>query len=325
MTLRDGIWGGDMRNPKALDYLLLVAVGFVWGSQFVFNELAIRSYAPLTVAAGRVFIAFLTLSAAAALIRSQGAATVSGFRGQPWGLYAMIAVVETILPCFLIPLGQRHADSSVAAILLATVPLFTLFLAPILVRTERWSLPAALSVVVGFIGILVLIVPDARAGWLSDAAGEPAFLAAALCYALGLILMKRLKGIPPVIAMRNLLMVASIPLVVLSAIVDAPWRVEANAADIGALVALGVLCGGAANVMFYALVQRTGPTFTSLVGYLETLFGVSLGVALMGDALGLNDYGALALIVAALTIARWKPGASAAHPEMRHGEERAPG
>ena len=58
--------------------------------------------------------------------------------------------------------------------------------------------------------------------------------------------------------------------------------------------------------LFIYSVGRTGPTFTSLVGYLVALFGVFIGITMMGDKLQSYDLIALVLIVVALGIARFK-------------------
>ena len=102
-----------MNKPVALDYVLLVGIGLIWGSQFVFNELAIRAFPPLTVAAGRILIGFFTLSIIVLLL-PKGPLTVpkSGTRQPSWSLYCAIALAEAILPCFLIPWGQQRVDSS---------------------------------------------------------------------------------------------------------------------------------------------------------------------------------------------------------------------
>ncbi|MFA3920226.1 DMT family transporter [Ruegeria hyattellae] len=295
-----------MNRPVQLDYLLLVGISLIWGSQFVLNELAIQSFSPLLVATGRVLIGFFTLTIIAAVMygRSTHSAT-EGVR-QPWSLYCAIAIAEAILPCFLIPWGQQHVDSSIAAILLATVPIFTLILAPFFVNDEHWSLIAALSVIVGFIGILVLIVPSIKGSWLADIIGELAILGGALSFSASLIMMKHLSNVPPVLAMRNVFMIASAVLVVLTLILSAAWKPDPAWQSIAALVGLGVFCGGIAYVLFIYMVGRTGPTFTALSGYLITLVGVLIGIAFLGERLHANDILALVLIIAALIIGKFK-------------------
>ena len=295
-----------MHKPVAIDYALLVGIGLIWGSQFVLNELAIESYPPLSVAAGRVYVGFLTLSLVVVLMPRGSVAIPPEIDRQPWGLYSAIAFAEAILPCYLIPYGQQHVDSTIAAILLATVPIFTLILAPFIVQEERWGLIAILSAVVGFIGVLVLLIPSIEGDVFSDIIGELAILGGALSFSLSLIMMKRLPAVPPVLAMRNVFMIGSLPLVVLALILDAPWTLGDDAASLLSLLGLGVLCGGLAYVMFIYMVNRTGPTFTSLVGYLITLVGVFIGIVYLGDRLEIHDIVALVLIVAALAISRLK-------------------
>jgi drug/metabolite transporter (DMT)-like permease len=295
-----------MNRPVALDYALLAGIGIVWGSQFVFNELAIRDFPPLAVAAGRILIGFLTLSAIVVLLPKGPLSASEGAKSQPWGLYCAIALFEAILPCFLIPWGQQHVDSSIAAILLATVPIFTLVLAPFFVKEESWGLIAAASVVVGFIGVLVLVVPSIEGSWLTDIVGELAILGGALSFSLSLIMMKRLSGVPPVLAMRNVFLVGAIPLVLLAAVLNKPWTLSYGLESTAALLALGIFCGGIAYVMFITMVTRTGPTFTALTGYLITLVGVFIGIVFLGDRLQVHDIVALVLIVGALIIGKFK-------------------
>ena len=295
-----------MNRPVALDYLLLVGISLIWGSQFVLNEMAIRSFSPLVVATGRVLIGFLTLTIIAAVMYGLSAGSSTKVGRQPWSLYCFIAIAEAILPCFLIPWGQQHVDSSIAAILLATVPIFTLILAPFFVKDEHWSLVAALSVLVGFIGILVLIAPSIKGSWLANIIGELAILGGALSFSASLIMMKHLSNVPPVLAMRNVFMIASAALVVLTLILSSAWKPDPTWQSITALLGLGVFCGGIAYVLFIYMVGRTGPTFTALSGYLITLVGVFIGIAFLGERLQANDILALGLIIAALIIGKFK-------------------
>ena len=295
-----------MNKPVALDYALLAGIGLIWGSQFVFNELAIRSFPPLSVAAGRILIGFITLAAIVLLLPKSPLVSSEKLGRQPWGLYCGIALAEAILPCFLIPWGQQHVDSSIAAILLATVPIFTLVLAPLFVKEEKWSLIAVGSVAVGFIGVLVLVVPSIEGSWVADIVGELAILGGALSFSLSLIMMKHLSGVPPVLAMRNVFMLGAVPLVILALVLDAPWSADFDAESTLALLALGIFCGGIAYVMFITMVNRTGPTFTALTGYLITLVGVLIGIVFLGDRLELHDIIALVLIIGALIIGKFK-------------------
>lgn len=295
-----------MSKPTGLDYALLAAVGVFWGSQFALNEVAIADFSPLETATGRVAIGALTLAAIVHFAPRGvvGEAPRGGRR--VWALYFVIALVEAVLPCFLIPWGQERVDSSVAAILLATVPLFTLVLAPCFVKEERWTLLAALSALVGFAGVIVLFAPGVTGSWFGGLVGELAILGGALGFSLGMILMKKLPPMSPLVATRNVFLIAAAVLVVATLALDPPNVAGVEPASLVALAALGNFCGGLAYAIFFYLVVRTGPIFTSLVNYPVTLFGVFVGITVMGDSMGWNDVLALVLIILALAIARLK-------------------
>ena len=221
-------------------------------------------------------------------------------------LYAVIAVVEGIIPLVFIPWGQRTVDSAIAAILLAMVPIFVLCLAPLFSRSERWTLVAFISVALGFAGIIVLLAPSVTGNLLANLFGELLILVAAACWAIGIILMKRIPQISPFLAIRNIFALAAFPTVPLALVIEQPWAHAVTIESVLALLALGVISGGIAYGLFLYMVMRTGPTFSSLVGYLVTLFGVLFGIVFMGDPFGGNDFVAILLIAAALAAARLK-------------------
>ena len=175
----------------------MAGVGLMWGSQFALNALAIESYPALTVAAGRILIGFLTLAIIAAMLPQQFVRLPETVKRQPWGLYSAIAIAEAIVPCFLIPWGQQHVDSAIAAIILATVPIFTLIIAPLVIKSENWSVIAALSALVGFVGVVVLVAPGIEGNFFADIIGELAILGGALSFSLSLIMMGRLPNAQP--------------------------------------------------------------------------------------------------------------------------------
>lgn len=297
-----------MATPRPIDYALLTGIGLSWGSQFVFNRLAIDSMPPLMVATGRVVIGCGALTVFL-WIFPKYCRTASGQAAkQPWAMYAIIGITEAILPCFLVPWGQQHVNASVAAILMATIPIFTLLLAPIFAKGESFSFVTALGVILGFCGVLVLFVPHPETRVSGNRVGELAILAAALSFATSLILMKRLPSVPPILAIRNIFLTAALPLVIATVFWHQPWRLSITTKSVFALVALGIICGAVAYVMYISLLIRTGPTFTSLCNYLVTLVGVLIGVIFLGNAVRIHDIGAMALILSTLSIHQLRRG-----------------
>jgi drug/metabolite transporter (DMT)-like permease len=149
------------------------------------------------------------------------------------------------------------------------------------------------------------MLPSVEGNILRSLFGELLILFAAACWAVGIILMRRVPQISPFLAVRNIFAIGAVPVVLLALIFERPWTHAVSTDSVLALLALGVVCGGLAYGLFLYIVMRAGPTFSSLVGYLVTLFGVLFGIGFMNDPFGANDIIAVVLILAALTVARF--------------------
>jgi drug/metabolite transporter (DMT)-like permease len=134
--------------------------------------------------------------------------------------------------------------------------------------------------------------------------GELIILFATACWAVGIILMKQVPRISPFLAIRNIFALAALPTVPLALVIERPWLHPVSMDSVVALLVLGIVCGGIAYGLFLFMIMRAGPTFSSLVGYLVTLFGVLFGIAFMGDPFGGNDVVAVGLIALGLAAAR---------------------
>ncbi|MGH3528602.1 MAG: DMT family transporter, partial [Pseudonocardiaceae bacterium] len=167
---------GQMGMPAARrgSVVRLVLLAVLWGSSFVWIKIGLRGFTPMQVV-------FLRLLLAAGLLL-----VICRLRGlrmprEPvvWVHFAVAATVGNVVPFFLFGVGERSVDSSLAAILNATTPLWTIAVA-LLARTERaMSASRAAGLLVGFAGTLVIIAPWASGGSLSGAA---ACLTAAALY-----------------------------------------------------------------------------------------------------------------------------------------------
>lgn len=292
------------------NYLLLLGIGMIWGSQFMLNELAIVDLPPPVIAAGRSVIGFLTLTV---LVQVTSGRTnrASGTQGQDivpglWRQYFLIGFFEATLPFYLVAWGQQHVDSGIAAILMGTVAIFAIILARLFVKGERFSLGNVLGITLCFLGVVVLIGPGALTGLQDNVLSEFAILGGALSFAISLTLIKRLPAeIPAILKARNILLCASIQIVPLTLILTpGAWVVDPSWPAVLAILALGTFCAGIVYILFVLLIDRAGPTFASFSNFLIPLVGVLLGVLFLGEPLALSHAAALALIILGLAATR---------------------
>lgn len=298
-----------MNSPPIINYLLLAGLALIWGGQFIFTEIAVTTIPPLTIAASRILIGAITLSLLSFCFPSKkNLLTDKNCFKSLYKTYFIISLFEAVLPFFLVAYGQQHVDSGIAAILMGTIPLFTLFFVATFIPGTKWRLPAVGSVIVGFIGIIILVGPNISKGWNATIGGQLAILGAAISFSLSLILLKKLpSSIPALISVRNIMLTASIPMVILSVILDRPWTLTFTLATGGSIFVLGIFCAGIVYLMYMVLILRAGPNFAALSNYLVPPVGVAIGIIFMNEILQWHQLIALLIILMALIINQFKP------------------
>ena len=118
-------------------YILLLLIGILWGSQFALNDVVLQAMSPIAIAAGRSFIGFIELCCYTAIFVRDIPASNKSFK-PIISLYLLIAICEAVCPLFLVAWGLKLVESCIAAILMGTVPIFTICIAAIFMRIVSW-------------------------------------------------------------------------------------------------------------------------------------------------------------------------------------------
>ena len=200
------------------------------------------------------------------------------------------------LPFPLIAAGERHVDSSVAAIVIATVPLLIALLALRFDHTERPTRTRMVGMLIGLGGVVALVGIDLSAR-ADEILGAAAVMLAALGYAAGPMIIKRhLVGFDPRATMAASLAVAAV-LLTPAALITFPKSVPpGDALDVDAV--LGVVCTATAFVILMVLVTEVGAGRASIITYVNPVVAVTLGVIVLGESPGAGAIAGLLLILA---------------------------
>ena len=267
------------------------AVSVIWGVPYLFIRIAVRGgMTPLVLAWGRV-----TLAAVVLLTLAWRAGTLGQIRGRLRWL-AVYAVAEVTIPFPMIAFGEQRVSSSLAAIVVASVPLIGAVLAFRFDHTEKPTPLRALGLLIGFGGVVALVGIDV-AGSASELLGTAAILIAAVGYAIGPSVIKlRLGALDPRAAIGGALGIASL-LLAPGAVLDLPSRVP-TAGAIACVVVLGLLCTAAAFVILMVLIREAGTSRAMVITYINPVVAVTLGVALLGEQPGAGAVAGLLLILA---------------------------
>ncbi|MGB1272259.1 MAG: DMT family transporter [Endozoicomonas sp.] len=290
------------------NYFFLLGIGSIWGSQFIFQQMAVADLPPLWVGAGRSLVGFLTLLTICQFLGLKG-------KGGRWFKFSLIGLLEATIPFVLMAWGQQYLDTAVAAILMGTIPFFTVMLAPLVIKGARIT-PAGLgSVVLGFAGLVMLFYPELVAGTgETNLLGAGAIIFASGCFAVALLLLKGIQDEYPLVIARNVLGTATIQVLAVALLMAPVTTIEPSLLSVASVVYLGALCAGLVYFLYMMLIRDAGPVFASLNNYLVPMIGVLLGATINNEAISDHTLGALLLILMAVAfnqLSAWKGRLSA--------------
>lgn len=289
---------GAASGRSAGNAALLVFLGLVWGSAFLFTNLAVATIPPITLTAGRTWIGAAMMVAVAAALRH------SLPRGRRvWFMLLAMGLTGSVLPLSLISWGQERIDSGLAAILVGTVPLVTVLLAHFATDDDRLSWRKVAGVFLGLGGLLVLIGPAALAGLGDGAWRQLAVFAGACSFAVTILLARAVREVSPAVSSAVVLGFAGIVASVLGLAFEQSWRLTPSTTSLLAMLALGILSTGAGNLAFYRLSRTAPPSFVSLNNYLIPAVALMWGALLLGEPFTARAAGALALILGGVAVA----------------------
>ena len=267
------------------------AVSLIWGIPYLFIKIAVRGgMTPIPLAWGRVTVAAILLLGYSARRGQLGA-----LRGR-WRWLLAYAIAEVCIPFPLIAFGEQRAASSLAAIVIAAVPLIGAVLALRYDPSERPTRTRGIGLLIGFGGVIALVGIQV-AGSGGELLGTAALLVASVGYAIGPMLIKlKLDGLEPSAAIGGSMALASVILTP-AAIADLPSHPPSAGAFISVAV-LGVVCTAAAFVIFTVLIREAGTSRATVITYINPVIAVALGVVLLGERPGFGAVAGLLLILA---------------------------
>jgi drug/metabolite transporter (DMT)-like permease len=275
--------------------LMLIVLALIWGSSFMFIKVAVRQLDPATLILGRLGLAALTLGVVVPVLIGVRE-TMNELRAH-WPALALVGLLNTAVPFWLLSWGETRIDSGLASIIQASVPIFNALLAFAFFHDQRVTGRALVGVAVGFVGVALLVGAQPQAKIL----GALAVVGMATCYAIGGLLTRRYLGAarPQVVALGTsaIAALAVLPFGVLQAPSHVPgWKTLASVA------VLGVLGTAVAYLLFFTIIAGAGAAYASLVTYLVPPVALAYGAIFLGESVGAAALIGLVLIFGGVTL-----------------------
>ncbi len=289
----------------AVEWLLLISLSLLWGGSFFFAEVALESFGPLSVVLGRVGLAAITLWAVVLMTRMPIPRSPA-----VWLAFLCMGALNNMIPFSLIVWAQTEITGSLASILNATTPLFTVLVAHFLTRDEKLRAGRAAGVATGFVGVVVIIGPDALSGLGAGAVAQIAVLIAAISYSFAGVFGRRFRGLSPLIVAAGQVTGSTLLMAPIALVLERPWAgSDPLPSAIGALVSLAVLSTALAYVLYFRILATAGATNLLLVTFLIPVSAMLLGIPILGETVGLADLFGMLIIFAGLAAMDGRPAA----------------
>lgn len=284
-------------------WFILILLGTIWGSSYLFIKIGGAEIPPFTFVEGRTLIAATVL-----LIAMRWRGEQLPRTPREWLPLIGMGIFNGVIPYTLITWGEIYISSGLAAILTAAMPIFTVLFAHWMTRDEKLTPLKTAGVLIGFIGVVLLFLDELILGVRMEFWGQFAVVVAAASYAAATLLARKfLRGVSHVVASAGQLASAAALMLPLSLIFDRPFALRPSLAALGALVILALLGTAIAYVLYYWLIEHTGATRTSLVTYLIPITGVLWGVWLLAEPLRLETLMGLGLVIAGIGLVNRSP------------------
>jgi drug/metabolite transporter (DMT)-like permease len=287
------------RQPTRTDYIVLFALGALWGSSFGAIKIALHGVTPLTVMSVRILLAGAALLL---LILVRKTPLPRGI--QNWIKISWMALFGTLIPFFLVPWGQLQIDSSLAAILMAVNPLFALTLGHFFSEHESFTLRQLLAMLVGFSGILLVFGENAISSINGNIWAQLAVIGAGFCYTISGVIVSRVRGASADSVSASIFICSSVIVFPLWMILEQPWSLHFETESLLALTYLGLVSTGMAFLMRYYIILRAGAVFLSYVAFIIPMFGILFGILFLGETISVNTMGAVVLILSGVYLGR---------------------
>jgi drug/metabolite transporter (DMT)-like permease len=280
-----------------IEWLLFFALGFMWGSSYLFIKIAVDSFGTFTLIALRLLIGATFLWIAFRLNR-----TSLPRERRTYGNLLVMAIINITIPFALITWAEQSVESALAAILNSTVPLFVIVIAPLFLPDEPIRINGVVGLAVGFIGVVLLVSPG-LVNATGDLAGSIALLGSSLAYALGNVYSRRnVRGLPPLVPAVFQVTFALVIVGTLALVLEQPWTAQPDIGDWFSVIWLGIFGSGLAYMVYFRLLDRWGATRTSLVAYLLPVYGIVLGFLVLQEPVNLTLIAGTALVIAGVAL-----------------------
>jgi drug/metabolite transporter (DMT)-like permease len=289
-------------SPTRLAWLAWITICVVWGTTYLAIRVALETVPVLLVAGLRWMAAGLIL----------GAVCVATGRRLPgprmWASLALLGFLMNVVGNGLVVWAEQFVTSGLTAVLIASVPFWSVGVEASLASGERVRWPTVTGLAIGFAGIVVLVWPELFSGGTAGrqfVGGVIGIQLACLGWALGTSYTKRHPSSADPLAASTVQMIFSGTMLLALATAGQEWAaLRFTPRTLFAMIYLTIAGSTIAYTAYVYAIQHLPISTVSLYAYVNPLIAVALGSLLLGEPFSPRVLVAGAMVLAGTAIVR---------------------
>ena len=276
----------NIQTKKLSSWVLLFALGILWGSSFLSVKYAIIAFDPLQIASFRLIIGFLVVFVFSLILKIH---VFNVFHSKIYWIYCFgVAVLSNLLPFTILAIAQEHLSTVFVGLCMATIPLLIMVLSLFLLKEEPFSLKKLIGLLIGLSGACILVLSKAKTDFEYNQSTNLVFIflcvLATFSYSLGAIIIRKSEPVNLLAFTTHALFIASVlslPFLFNQGLISSKFDYK----SIFAILNLGLLSTGMATIILIYLIKKEGPIFLSLVNFKVPLWSTIFGFLILKEVL----------------------------------------
>ena len=279
-------------------WFLVIALGFLWGSSFLFVEILLDYMNPFLIVYLRVAIASIILIFCLFFIKID----IQFSNTLIFNLFIM-GLLNNVFPFLLITTGQQYITGGLASILNANTSFMTILIASLFIKNEKITKSRFVGVLFGMIGVIVTIGYKNLSGIFSSDIGKFFILLSSISYAFAAIFAKiKLNSVDPKLAATGMLTTSTIILSPIMFFYYSNTIYDLSIISIKYSIAFAVLCSVLAYLIYFKILSTTGPGNLLLCTIIIPPSSIILNAIFINETINIHEFLGMMIIVFGLLI-----------------------
>jgi drug/metabolite transporter (DMT)-like permease len=280
------------------DWLRIVALGFLWGSSFLYAEILLRYLNPLMIVFLRVGLAGLTLLMICLMKRYRIKLT-----GNDLVNIGVMGALNNVIPFSLIVWGQQTTTGGLASIINASTAFFSILLAALFIPQERLTWNRITGVLIGVAGVAVAVGPANMLQVSENDIGKYLILLATISYAFAGVWAKlRMQNLPSLISATGMLVASALMMLPLLFVTD---TFQVSSIDVYVFFLsfqFAVICSVFAYLLYFKILETTGAGNLLICTIIVPPSAILLEVLVLDEVIGISELAGLLIVTVGMVV-----------------------